>query len=321
MDGLGAKQGAAVQHPFEAREVSAWIESSRAERATRILSDPRLRPTRVGSDDPRVRRQLSERFSAEAFDDLRQMAVATASVLWIDRETPLDEADRDALVNKDIALVAGACTLPFLLSVPQCETAPSFRRMASGRALMDVCSAFGRVEAFQCAVAVGSGFHLAEGLRVAAAAALAVLGPIEEVTAFGVREGMITASLAGQRALGTLAVATGAEGASFTVMGSGGLATITSALSAWQRKDGSMVEQASLPGDGDEPVITTILEAERPSTRGPRERRESQRRQRLRIAALCDTIRLSARTGHSESVPAMLRNFGVDSVEALSSAG
>jgi hypothetical protein len=40
---------------------------------------------------------------------------------------------------------------------------------------------------------------------------------------------------------------------------------------------------------------------------------------RLRIAALADTLRLSARTAQSESVEAMLRGFGVDPVELLPS--
>jgi hypothetical protein len=38
---------------------------------------------------------------------------------------------------------------------------------------------------------------------------------------------------------------------------------------------------------------------------------------RLRIAALADTIRLSARTGQSESVEAMLRSFEVDPFELV----
>ena len=46
-----------MPHPFEAREVSAWVEPARADRAMRILADPRLSPTRIGSDDARTRRQ------------------------------------------------------------------------------------------------------------------------------------------------------------------------------------------------------------------------------------------------------------------------
>ena len=40
-------------------------------------------------------------------------------------------------------------------------------------------------------------------------------------------------------------------------------------------------------------------------------------RMRLRIATLADTIWLSARTGHSESVEEMLRSFGVDPLDLL----
>ena len=283
----------------------------------RILSDPRLAPTRIGSDDPRVRRQLAERFSAEAFDDLRQLAVATTSVLWIDRQGVLGEREREALANEDIAIVAGACTLPFLLAVPQCETAPSFRRSQSGKVLMDMNDAFGRVELLQAAVAVPSACFLAEGLRVAAAAALAVLGPIDETTALGVREGTLTASVVGQRGLGTLAVGVGVDTSCFTLIGEGGLATVTPAMVAWCRRDGTWVEETHLPRDGDEPIIQTILEAEGPTSDAAHSTVpfDAQRRMRLRIAALADTIRLSARTAHSESVDAMLRGFGVDPFE------
>jgi hypothetical protein len=38
---------------------------------------------------------------------------------------------------------------------------------------------------------------------------------------------------------------------------------------------------------------------------------------RLRIATLADTIWLSARTGHTESVEEMLRSFGVDPLDLL----
>jgi hypothetical protein len=309
-----------MPHPFEAREISAWIEPARVDRAMRILSDPRLRPTRVGSDDARTRRRLAERFGAEAFDDLRQLAIATPSALWIDRSAPLDEREREPLASEDIAVIAGACSLSFLVAIPQCETAPSFRRMQTGRALLGVAEAFGRVEVFQAAVAVPNEHHLAEGLRVAAAAALAVLGPIDQVTAFGMREGTMTASVIGRRGLGTLAVGSGADATSFTLIGDGGLATVASALVAWRRRDGSWVEETRLPTDGDEPTIETILEAERPTARGTSATDDAHRRGRLRIAALADTIRLSARTAHSESVEAMLRGFGVDPVELTTTA-
>ena len=180
---------------------------------------------------------------------------------------------------------------------------------------------------FQAAGAVPNEFHLAEGLRVAAAAALTVLGPIDEVTAFGVHDGAITASLIGQRGLGTLAVGAGADATSFTIVGDGGLATVASALVAWRRRDGSWVEETRIEFDGDEPTIQTILEAERPTTtRSARQMAgqmvarsidDGHRRMRLRIAALADTIRLSARTAHSESVEAMLRSFDVNPVELV----
>ena len=78
-------------------------------------------------------------------------------------------------------------------------------------------------------------------------------------------------------------------------------------------------------------TIQTILEAERPTTtRSARQMAgqmvgrmvarsidDGHRRMRLRIAALADTIRLSARTAHSESVEAMLRSFDVDPVELV----
>lgn len=258
---------------------------------------------------------LSERFGAEAFDDLRQLAVATTDALWIDRCAPLGELDREALASEDIAIVAGACELPFLLAVPQCETAPSFRRMQTGRTLLSVCEAFGRVSVFQAAIAVPSEFHLAEGLRVAAASALTVLGTIDEVIAFGGKDGTITASVVGQRGLGTLAVGAGAEATAFTLVGDGGLATISSALLAWRRRDGSSVEESAVELDRDEPTIQTIIEAERPTAAGAAALQDGHRRMRLRIAALADTIRLSARTAHSESVEAMLRGFDVDPIE------
>jgi hypothetical protein len=304
-----------VRLPFEPREVSAFVAAERVDRALRVLSDPRLRPTRVGSDDPRARRTLAERFGAEPFDDLRQLAVATPSVLWIDRATPLAEAEREALVEEDIALVAGACTLPFLLSVPQCETAPSFRRMRAGRALLGVAEAFGRVEVFQAAVAVPTEGHLGEGLRVAAASALAVLGPIDQVTALGSRAGTLTATLIGVRGFGTIGVGIGAEAVSFGIVGEGGLATVASGLVGWRRSDGSWVEETRLESDGIEPVIQTILEALAPGEASEAMLEAAHRRVRLRIAAVADTVRLSARTGHSESVDAMLRGFGVDPVE------
>jgi hypothetical protein len=306
-----------MRHPFEAREVSAWVASERVVRAVRVLSDPRLRPTRVGSDDPRVRRQLADRFGAEAFDDLRRLAVATPVALWVDRAMPLGEREREALASEDIAIVAGACTLPFLLAVPQSETAPSFRRMQTGRALLGVSEAFGKVEVLQASVAVQHADQLAEGLRVAAAAALAVLGPIDQVTAFGVREGAMTASVVGQRGLGTLAVGAGVEATSFTLIGDGGLATVASGLVAWRRRDGAWVEETHLPADGDEPTIQTILESEKPSgaAGSASSLDDAHRRMRLRIAALSDTLRLSARTAHSESVEAMLRGFGVDPID------
>lgn len=306
-----------MRHPFEAREVSAFVEAERADRALRILSDPRLRPTRIGSDDPRTRRHLAERLGAEPFDDLRQLAVATPSVLWIDRTAPLGEEEREALVNEDIAVVAGACTLPLLLAVPQCETAPSFRRMRAGRALLDIVDAFGRVEVFQAAVAVPDAGHLSEGLRVAAASALAVLGPIEQVTALGSRGGTLTATLVGSRGFGTIAIGTGAEAVSFALVGEGGLATVASGLVGWRRSDGTWVEETRLESDGIEPVVQTILEAHAPGEKAGPMLEAAHRRMRLRIAAVADTIRLSARTGHSESVEAMLNSFGVDPVELL----
>ena len=85
-----------MRRPFEARETSVFVEAGRLERARRVLSDPRLRVTRVGSDDARTRRSLAEEFHAEPFDDLRQLAVVTPSVLWIDRGEPLGEAEREA---------------------------------------------------------------------------------------------------------------------------------------------------------------------------------------------------------------------------------
>ncbi|MFN9076026.1 MAG: hypothetical protein ACK5WD_13635 [bacterium] len=309
---------------FEPTALSAWIEQGRLTRATRILSDPRLSVKLVGSDDPRTRRALAERFGVEAFDDLRRLAVATDGVLWIDRSTPLGEAEREMLAEEDIAIVAGAGTLEFLLAVPQCETAPSFRRMAVGRTLLGIVEVFGRVEVFQSTVAVPDETHLAEGLRLAAASALAVLGPIDQVTALGARAGTITASVIGDRGFGTLAVGIGCDACSFTLVGEGGIATVTPGVVAWRRRDGAWLDSASsdephFERDGDEPVIQTIREADKPSA-GARLAGDANRRMRLRIAALADTVRLSARTGHSESVEAMLRSFGVDPIDLLPSS-
>lgn len=306
-----------MPRPFEARETSVFVEAGRLERARRVLSDPRLRVTRVGSGDARTRRALAEEFQAEPFDDLRQLAVVTPSVLWIDRDDPLGETEREALANEDIAIVAGACALPFLLAVPQCETAPSFRRMQSGRALLGVAEAFGRVEVFQAAVAVPTVGHLAEGLRVAAASCLAVLGPIDLVTALGSRSGTLTATVIGARGFGTLAVGTGAEAASFALVGEGGIATVASGVVAWRRHDGSWIEETRLEPDGIEPTVQTLLEATAPREADAEAGDSDRRRFRLRIAALADTIRLSARTGHRESVDAMLRGFEVDPEELL----
>lgn len=303
-----------MPHPFESREISAWIEAARSEQAVRILSDPRLRPTRVGSDDARVRRQLAERFGAEPFDDLRRLAVATTDALWINQSAPLGESEREALMHEDIAIVAGACTLPFLTAVQQCETAPSFRRTQAGLALLGIKEAFGRVEVFQGSVAVGSAAQLEEGLRLAVGSALAVLGPIDQVMAFAMRAGTLTASVVGRRGLGTIAVGVGAEATSFTMIGEGGLAVVASAHVAWRRSDGTWVEETRLPADLDEPTIRTILEAEKP-TGTKRSRRvvdDAHRRMRLRIAAVADAIRLSAQTGQRESVEEMLRGFGID---------
>jgi len=296
---------------LEAREVSAWIEPMRAARAEAVLADPRLRVTRVGSSDPKTRRQLAERFGAEPFDDLRRLAVATNAVLWIERATPLDESDQDALRAENIAVVGGACSLPFLISIPQAETAPSFRRTRSGRAVLDIAEAFGAVDVVQATVSVADPDRQAEGLRVAAAAALAVLGPIDQVAAFGAREGTIAASVLGARGFGTIAVGTGVEGAAFTLVGEGGLSSVTTSSLSWRRRDGTWVEDERMEPDGVEPIVRTMLEAEKPeSPRGARD--EQHRRFRWRIAALADTIRLSVRTGQAESVEDMLRRFGVD---------
>lgn len=309
---------------FEPTAISAWIEPGRLTRAMRVLSDPRLSVKCVGSDDPRARRALAERFGVDAFDDLRRLAVATDGVLWIDRSTPLGEAEREMLADEDIAIVAGAGTLEFLLAVPQCETAPSFRRMAVGRTLLGIVEVFGRVEVFQSTVAVPDESHLAEGLRLAAASALAVLGPIDQVTALGARAGTITASVIGDRGFGTLAVGVGCDTCSFTLVGEGGIATVTPGVVAWRRRDGAWLDAGGADDprpefDGDEPVIQTIREADKPSA-GARLAGDANRRMRLRIAALADTVRLSARTGHSESVEAMLRSFGVDPVDLSPSA-
>jgi hypothetical protein len=301
---------------FEPTRVSAWIESGRLERALRVLSDPRIAVSRIGSDDARVRRTLAERFGAEAFDDLRRLAVATDGVLWIDRSTPLGEPEREILREEDIAIVSGSCTLEFLLAVPQCETAPSFRRMAVGRTLLGIAEVFGRVEVLQSTIAVPDEQHLYEGLRLAAASALAVLGPIDQVTALGARAGTITATVIGDRGFGTLAVAIGCDATSFSLVGEGGIATVMPGLVAWRRKDGTWIDESRIEADGDEPVIQTIREADRPSA-GARLAGDANRRMRLRIATLADTISLSARTGHSESVEEMLRNFGVDPLDLL----
>lgn len=300
-----------MQHPFEAREVSAWIAPERAGRALRVLSDPRIRPTRVGSSDARTRRALADRFGAESFDDLRRLAVATSGALWIDRPEPLGDGDGDPLRAEDVAVVAGACTLPFLLAIPQCETAPSFRRTNAGRALEAIADAFGRIDVVQTAVGVLDESRLAESLRAAASAALCVLGPIDVVTAMGGAQGILAASLLGARGFGTLAVGRGGEGVAVTLIGEGGIATITSALVAWRRHDGTTVEETPLPPDGDEPIVATILEAERPSDRSRSARDLARQRSRLRIATIADSIRLSARTGQGEDVRAMLARYGV----------
>lgn len=310
---------------LEAREISAWIEPARVERAQRVLADPRLRVTRIGSPDARTRRILAERFGAQAFDDMRRLAIETPNVLWIDRSAPLDDVDRTALIDENIAIVAGSCTLPFLVALPQVETAPSFRRMAVGNAILGITEAFGAVEVLQSTVSVSETDRLSEGLRTAAAAALAVLGPIDQVTAFGARAGTLTASVVGARGFGTLAVATGVEGACFALVGEGGIASVTSGGVSWKRKDGTFVEDERLELDGVEPIVRTILEAEKPepefrtpsARRGQRALDESHRRMRLRIAALSDTVRLSVRTGQAESVESMLRTFGVDPDDLL----
>jgi hypothetical protein len=127
----------------------------------------------------------------------------------------------------------------------------------------------------------------------------------------------LTASVIGERGLGTLAIGVGVEAASFALVGEGGLATVASGLVGWRRRDGSWMEEARLESDGDEPTIQTLLEAERPSGRSEHSVATDAARQRarLRIAALADTVRLSARTGQSESVEAMLQSFGVDPYE------
>jgi hypothetical protein len=298
---------------FDPTPVSAWIEAGRLDRALRVLSDPRLAPHAIGSDDARTRRALAERFGLEPFDDLRRLAVASERVLWIDRTSPLDEREREILVHEDIALVAGAGTLSFLLAFPHCETAPSFRRMAVGRTLLGIVEVFGRVELMQSTVAVECESRLAEGLRLAAASALAVLGPIDQVTALGARAGTMTATVIGDRGFGTLAVGVGSDAASFTVVGEGGIATVMPSFVGWRRRDGSWIDENNIQADGDEPVIQTLREAEKPGV-GTRLDSDANRRMRLRIAALADTIRLSDRTGHSESVEAMLRSFGIDPV-------
>jgi hypothetical protein len=196
--------------------------------------------------------------------------------------------------------------------------------MAVGRTLLGTVEVFGRVEVFQSTVAVPDETHLAEGLRLAAASALAVLGPIDQVTALGARAGTITASVIGDRGFGTLAVGIGCDACSFTLVGEGGIATVTPGVVAWRRRDGAWLDSARsdephFERDGDEPVIQTIREADKPSA-GARLAGDANRRMRLRIAALADTVRLSARTGHSESVEAMLRSFGVDPIDLLPSS-
>ncbi len=306
--------------PFEPSPISAWIEPRRLDRAMRVLADPRLQPVRVGSPDPAARRALADRFGAEPFDDLRQLALQSDSALWIDRAMPLDEADVSALGTEDIGLVAGACSLSFLLSVPQCVTAPSFRRMAVGRTLLSIVEAFGRVGVFQATVAVPDEDRFGEGMRLAASAALAVLGPIDAVTALGARAGTITATVVGERGFGTIAIARGGESCSFALVGDGGLATVAPGIACWHRSDGSLVEETRLEPDGDEPTIGAILEAERPSDAGgarmPPD--EQSRRMRVRAAVVVEAIALSARTGHSESVEALLRGYGVDPDELRS---
>ena len=299
---------------FESIEVSAWIEAGRAERALRVLSDTRLRPMRVGSDDPRTRRQLAERFEAEPFDDLRRLAVATNGTLWIDRAAPLDEGDVAALEAEDIAIAAGTCTLPFLLGVPQCEIAPSFRRTQTGAAIVGVAEAFGRVEVFQAAVSVGTADRVGEGLRMAAAAATSVIGPIEQVSALGARDGTIAATVLGARGFGTIAVGTSVDATSCTLIGEGGVATISTGMVAWRRRDGTWVEETRLESDGDEPIVRTLLEAEKPGREGVRRAAlaAANRRRRLRVAALADTIALATRTGGLENVETFLRSFGLD---------
>lgn len=306
---------------FDPTPLSAWIAPGRLDRALRVLADPRLSVRRTGSEDPAVRRALAERAGIEVYDDLRRLAVASEGVLWIDQAAPLAELEREILSGRDLAIVAGSCTLDFLLAVPQCETAPSFRRMAVGRTLLGIAEVFGRVEILQATIAVPDESHLAEGLRLAAAAALAVLGPIDQVTALGARAGTMTATVLGDRGFGTLAVGIGCDASSFTLVGEGGIATLTQGkltqgLIAWRRRDGTLVEDARIEPDGEEPVIQTIREADRPGT-SSQLAGESTRRMRLRIAALSDTVRLSARTGHSESVEALMRNFGMDPMDLL----
>jgi hypothetical protein len=303
--------------PFEPSPISAWIEPRRLERAMRVLADPRLQPVRVGSPDAATRRALAERFGAEPFDDLRRLALQSESALWIDRGAPLDEADVPALGTEDIGLVAGACSLSFLLSVAQCVTAPSFRRMAVGRTLLSIVEAFGRVEVFQATVAVPDEDRIGEGLRLAACAALAVLGPIDAVTALGARRGTITATVVGERGFGTLAIGRGGDSCNFALVGDGGLATVAPGIACWHRADGSLVEETRLEPDGDEPTIGAILEAERPSDARAAPDEQS-RRMRVRTAVLVEAIALSARTGHSESVEGILRSYGVDPDELRS---
>lgn len=303
--------------PFEPSPISAWIEPKRLARAMRVLADPRLQVVGVGSPDAAARRALAERFGAEQFDDMRRLAVRSHGTLWVDRAAPLDEGDIAAFATEDIGLVAGSCTLPFLVAVPHCTTAPSFRRMAVGRTLLSIVEAFGRVEVLQATVAVPDDDRLGEGLRLAASAALAVLGPIDSVTALGARTGTITATVVGQRGFGTLAIGRGGDSSNFALVGDGGLATVTPMIACWHRADGSLVEETRLDSDGDEPLIAAILETERRGDHDgvPAAPDEEARRLRVRAAALVETIMLSARTGHSESVDALLRSYGVDPEE------
>jgi hypothetical protein len=189
--------------------------------------------------------------------------------------------------------------------------------MAVGRTLLSIVEAFGRVEVFQATVAVPDEDRIGEGLRLAASAALAVLGPIDAVTALGARRGTITATVVGERGFGTLAIGRGGDSCNFALVGDGGLATVAPGIACWHRADGSLVEETRLEPDGDEPTIGAILEAERPSDARAAPDEQS-RRMRVRTAVLVEAIALSARTGHSESVEGLLRSYGVDPDELRS---